>query len=368
MRFLTLVATLLISIAAFADRQTLSETTPELDTAIDAWLDDRDDVAIPMLAELAAAGDEDAMILLGQIARRSYAFSKFLDDIGRKERNALIKAPGGLSGTTWLRQVVQQKDLADALLGIDNPGNRAQSTAKLLDMDEHGQAIRQLLRQLDGPEGPELFRLAQRPDFPTEIRVAPWTVAVWYPHLAPSALEVGLNLSQGLSALEAGELQGYIFARFNEAGLKERLNLGASISERDFELGWLLWTGRITKESEEKTPDRLTDREKDQLRAEVLALLADTPETRGIVSLCSRYCPNSREGCTWAIYDKIGGYFSLIEVQSPVEKLIPSSRYFASPRYEADMVRKIKSDLYSPHGEVYTSDTCATKLVNTLAQ
>ncbi len=42
---------------------------PDFQTAVEAWLQDNDAMALPLLSKLAKAGNEDAMILLGVLER-----------------------------------------------------------------------------------------------------------------------------------------------------------------------------------------------------------------------------------------------------------------------------------------------------------
>jgi hypothetical protein len=69
---------------------------PRFQAAVQAWLDDKDQTALPALAALATEGNTVAQILLGRIANRP--MSRWLANMNRKDRNALLRAPGGLSG------------------------------------------------------------------------------------------------------------------------------------------------------------------------------------------------------------------------------------------------------------------------------
>ncbi len=58
-----------------------SEQSLELNKAIEAWLDYDDETALPLLSSLANSGNEDAMLLLGQINVRSSDFSPYLKSL-----------------------------------------------------------------------------------------------------------------------------------------------------------------------------------------------------------------------------------------------------------------------------------------------
>lgn len=80
-----------------------AQRSPEVDileNAIVTWLAGDDGKALPELATLAENGNRDARILLGRIATRSQ--SNWLKALDRDKRNKLLRAPGGLSGHSWL--------------------------------------------------------------------------------------------------------------------------------------------------------------------------------------------------------------------------------------------------------------------------
>ena len=81
--------------------QPVGHDDPAFQRAVKAWLDDDDQTALPALATLAAEDNRAAQVLLGRIAIRP--MGPWLAGLERKERNALLRAPGGLSGTSWLK-------------------------------------------------------------------------------------------------------------------------------------------------------------------------------------------------------------------------------------------------------------------------
>ena len=108
----------LISIWAFAS-PAAAQTSPQLEAAIEAWLADDDAASLPVMAELANGGDKAAQMLISQIDREtpSGGETPFVLALDRKARIKMFRAPGGLSGTTWVKKLAEQGDpLAAALL------------------------------------------------------------------------------------------------------------------------------------------------------------------------------------------------------------------------------------------------------------
>ncbi len=71
------------------------------------------------------------------------------------------------------------------------------------------------------------------------------------------------------------------------------------------------------------------------------AVLMNSEYTKPIVRLCRQECLESTQACVATLFGGGGGYLVLTRLQTPVEKLIPSSAYFASKRYQADLLRVV---------------------------
>ena len=103
-----------------------------IEQAIGYWLANDDAAAFPALSALAEGGDERAMLFLGAIEPRSLD-SAYLAGLDRQTRNRLLRAPGGLSGKSWLGHITSDTALASALLaardGDPMPTARTRSAA-----------------------------------------------------------------------------------------------------------------------------------------------------------------------------------------------------------------------------------------------
>lgn len=132
-----------------------------LEAAVAAWLDNDDEIALPELASLAKAGNRDARILLGQIASRQHG--SWLRSLNRGKRNELLRAPGGLSGKSWLEVLADEGDIhALALHTVFRPPFDFVKIQALIEYDEMETAIRLALRFSDhGGVQPEFAALPQ---------------------------------------------------------------------------------------------------------------------------------------------------------------------------------------------------------------
>lgn len=113
---LILLSVLLFTLPARAE--VAGQRDPELQAAVGDWLAGNEADALPVLAALAAEGNAAARLLLGQIDSFPALQGDWLAGLSRDQRVAVLRAPGGMSGTRWTR-------------GLDDPV--AQAWARLWD-------------------------------------------------------------------------------------------------------------------------------------------------------------------------------------------------------------------------------------------
>ncbi|MGB0411252.1 MAG: hypothetical protein ACPGFA_06675 [Pikeienuella sp.] len=126
--------------ALAASAQPAGHDAPAFKQAVEAWLDDDDQTALPALAKLAHEDNRAAQVLLGRIATRP--MGSWLAEMGRKERMALLRAPGGLSGTSWLKVAAEAGDpLAQLFLDSVDPRAGAGAVRTLIEAKELAAAL-----------------------------------------------------------------------------------------------------------------------------------------------------------------------------------------------------------------------------------
>lgn len=115
--------------------QPTGHDAPAFKQAVKAWLADDDQTALPALAKLAREDNRAAQVLLGRIATRP--MGPWLAGLKRKERVSLLRAPGGLSGTSWLKVAAEAGDpLAQLFLDAVDPRAGADIVRVLVEANE----------------------------------------------------------------------------------------------------------------------------------------------------------------------------------------------------------------------------------------
>ena len=110
---------------------------PRFQSALALWLDDDEETALPELAALAAGGNRAAQVLLAQIDVTLWIQGPWLVGLPRKERNALLRAPGGLSGRSWMQAAADDTPLAQLWLVQPTPAATAETALAFAAMGEH---------------------------------------------------------------------------------------------------------------------------------------------------------------------------------------------------------------------------------------
>lgn len=259
----------------------------DFDSAIDRWLAGDDIAALADLKTLSEAGDADAQIFLGQIATRAIYWPLHLADLPRRDRNALLRAPGGLSGKSWTAVAAQTDPRARAFDAAVRPGAKTEALLTLLEMGEIA-AVRRAFPGVvaSGEDWAGALRVAEHPAAPQDLlRVAPSLRAL---------IEGGGNRAAPI-----------VFAHRRTA-----LPLRAAEANPDF----LAFEG---------------------------ARLAAMDDVAPVLRFCERSCPASDvQHCVGAIF-LTSAPDPLTLLSSPVESLVPTPRYLASPRSTDDTARVV---------------------------
>lgn len=122
--------------------------------AVEDWLQDKDQLALPALSSLANDGNKASQYLLAQIEKTTYFASEsgYFKSLPSKKRATLMRAPGGLNGKSWLAVLAaNDEELAALLLSFNNPKFEFEQIEKLIKYDEIALAKAQKLRILHSP-------------------------------------------------------------------------------------------------------------------------------------------------------------------------------------------------------------------------
>ncbi|MBN9668918.1 hypothetical protein [Roseibium aggregatum] len=300
-----------------------------LSDAIDAWLADDDERAIPALAELAKSGNVDAQILLGQINRRPGAPSNYLGGFSRKEQNALMKAPGGLSGVPWLSVIETDNQTAVALRNASDPKFRLKGIEALLDLEEGAPTILPIIKQLNDGNYAKTIRLSGHENFPADVRFVAWLAALLVDESEYSAQRTAL-LTEWDGKLAEYDVGALIVLPGSQSLMTPE---EASALASQFAVAKVLRALAYERGDLEPVSSLPGADQADRVLLEDEAL-------KPLAGLCADECPQSGITCVRTLYYGVGGFMGLLALQTPLERLIPSEVYLGSERYKSDIKRK----------------------------
>jgi uncharacterized membrane protein len=309
-----------------------------IEQAIGYWLSNDDAAAFPALSSLAEGGDERAMLFLGAIEPLSLD-SAYLAGLDRETRNRMLRAPGGLSGKTWLGHITSNTVLASALLAA-----RDGDPLPLLTLGQPHAASEAILAAFNSAPW-SLVAIDQVTPVPDTLRHLVWHGA----DLALSTEISGLTLSDD-------EKAGYRAALAEAADPKWQGSLQLALFQSMHTPYSILpapplvaaLTGHLLRRGEFDVRTladfaATTPAQQQAAVAQARALLATAPETAPLRRLCAEACPVDPNSCTATVWSLTGAGMTVGAFHTPLDNLIPQSAYLASPRYLADLRRAARA-------------------------
>lgn len=320
--FLGTIAALTILIGVpLASAQPAGHEAPTFKQAVQAWLDDDDQTALPALAKLAREDNRAAQVLLGRIATRP--MGPWLVAMGRKERNGLLRAPGGLSGTSWLKVAAEVGDpLAQLFIDAEDPRADEDTIQALAEAGEAMSAAKLSLYFWD-----------RKGVFPSDLMLELWKKGVlpseFAIHFARRALR-----NDALSQLEILRLQveaPFPTNRIIDAGLANGASDGAA------------WHKAISDWYE------AAEARKDKQEYRARSYYAEPNEMRRLTArhVCDRRCGKETDNAIYcmAIVTNLGpSPVSMMRIGTPLEVLIPQADFALTPRAEFEMQDLLRND------------------------
>ncbi len=298
--------------------------------AVEAWLADDDEASLPVLAQLASDGNGDAQLLLGRIADRPGAYSPYMASLDRKKRNALLKAPGGLSGKSWLGVIAGENDIASAHVKAKDVKNGTPGIAELILLGEIGPSVEYMSRQINQGNNQDILQLSRIGSSTNGAQFFEWLAAfnaaiLGEPVASPTARNTIEEFDAELARYDLRALTVLsMFDDYLSAVAKRRFAVARGVADE-------LRTGFNF--------DLINDPTKTLSLTAAAVVLMNSEHTKPLVSLCKQECPASVAACVTTLFGAVGGYLGLLSLQTPVEKYIPSQRYFESRRHQADLLR-----------------------------
>ncbi len=301
-RWLTVLA--LVLLPAICPAQTLTGSEdPAFAAAVSTWLAGENDLAaLTELARLAREGNTAAQVLLAQIASRSNMHTHVTAGLPRKERIALLRQPGGLSGKSWLTEAEKTEPLAAALLQANQMGEKAPAIAALVARGEISAALLAAHSMVLQGEGARLVAALDG----LEDRLPPEAVPLLH----------GAHLQAAGSG--SGRYVGSARVPPPTPSLTET---------RAAELAW-------------SGPSPRDIIENDGLRAVVMKSYPHVRSWTPVAQFCATHCPGSTPACVAAGVSALWatGAFAL---RSPLQSVLPDEAYWSSPRISGDLPRLV---------------------------
>lgn len=166
--FLMSVACLWWSLAALATPIS-GQNDPAFQGAVTAWLEDDEETAIRKLSEMAARGHAASQILLAIIDKAPELQGPWLSMLPAADRHTLMRAPGGLSGQSWMRDAARTEPLAELwvlLWDVDAPIHLG------VEFMRHGEdrAAREAILALFARQRRGFADIVTDPEFPVAMR------------------------------------------------------------------------------------------------------------------------------------------------------------------------------------------------------
>jgi hypothetical protein len=284
-----------------------------------AWLAGADDMGVlAELAPLAAGGNRAAQVMLGTLVAEGRV-PEAVGALPRPERLALTRAPGGLSGTSWLTVAAGADPVAAALevAGVRwqqaTPAQQVAALEVLLDAGETGAAHRLLsIFGNMGGWGPQ----------------GGWALVLehgLHPTLQGHGVPL-LAMVRDVATDPAGGAARPAAALIAEAQL-------ATADPGDIALWPPQW-----------------------LATEGAALVARAPLAAPLAAFCAQVCAEGVASCTHALAVVTGGRPGHVTL-SPFEGIVSSADYQASPRFAADL----RAALVGAAPVVERLDACAAQ-------
>ena len=315
-------------IPMFAAAQPAGHDSPRLQSAIQAWLADDDQTALPALAKLAAKGNTAAQILLGRIPNRP--MGAWLAGMNRKDRNKLMRAPGGLSGKSWLKVAADSGDeLASLFKQVSSPRSEETEIHALLTVKEQLAAINLALIILNRKGAVPLKAQFAAGDMGQDaVYIALTNIPGGHLFNSVQARNLDKLIAQTAPLMDPG-------AEYIRILHRDLLDNPGNIQQERYVR--LFHFGELKARS-----GKFDLNELEALGAQFALAPPTNRPLSALRKICSAKCPTEIGACFALGLNLAGGYEELRRLSSPTETLISQATYAGSPRAVTDLQRWVR--------------------------
>ena len=306
-----------------------------LQDAIDLWLSGNDADSLPMLSNLAKSGDTDARLLLAQIEVTDKGLSPYRLALSKPQARDLFRQVDQTSpfAASWLTVEAQDGDpLAQALLQARSAEPNPDVIYQLAKLGER--------QATDHPS--RIISLYGTEDDRRELSQNPHLLPELEPYVAYLS-NMPEPRGDGLSALRhiTGTPEQISPEDPDTIGMAGLLALGFGFGDASAGNRWY---------------------------HTVQDWVMTAPETRPIANLCEAQCGSQASACGMAMMALAGGYYEVIRIDSPLEKLIPQDIFLNSQRAQLMTLRRAalaRSETNNPPelSKIAAFSQCAADLV-----
>lgn len=292
---------------------------PAFLAAVQSWLDDRDADSLPVLSSLAHEGNAAARLLLSRIEITDRASSKYVKGLPRKERLDLFrqKTSKGIFRPSWIMiESESGNPVAAALLDATSLGIIIPAIQRLYEIGEI-EATELLVKNV-AANGSQVERKELAEFLAPGSEFAPYLRAFIY-------AREGVTTGQAALQRITGALQG-VEAESVELADDPGTRTAMAFVDVGYQAGI-----------------QTSDYGQNNNHYGVVAQwVMAAPEAAAVANVCRRVCSVPEiPACANTVFGLIGGYYEVIRFDSPLEAVIPQSRFVTSERATAMVLRRI---------------------------
>lgn len=317
----------------------LGSNDPVFLATIETWLDDNDVDSLSALSSLAHEGNIAARLLLSRIEITDRASSNYVKGLSRTQRLDLFrpKYKDSIFRPSWLKvEADKGNSTAKALLDSTALGINIAAIKRLYDMGEI-EATEHLIRKIavDG-SSKERQQLAELLIPKSEL--VPYLQAFRY---------ANEGMTTGRTALQ------HIISTI------ENIEPESVDLDQDLDTKMATMFMGIGYQAGDQTPGYSKNNKYFHSVAK-WAMMA--PETTAIANLCHRACEDEEiPACANTALGLVGGYYEAIRFDSPLESIIPQSRFLNSERAIGTTLRRIAFARSEAGTEIFSDQELSEK-------